>query len=81
MQAARLRSIGGVDELLRHRGIHLVEPVKAAGQTVDWRHGTLAYVAIVHGSGADHDDVLRLVRLTDRTLRIEYAEEDEGKSD
>jgi predicted ATP-grasp superfamily ATP-dependent carboligase len=74
MTAVRLRGVDGVDELLQHRGIHLVEAVKTAGQPVDWRDGTLAYVAIVHGSGADHDEVLRLVEIIRRTLRVEYDE-------
>lgn len=74
MNAVRLRHVDGIDELLQHRGIHLVESVKTPGQSVDWRDGTLAYVAIVHGSGGDHDEVLRLVEIIRSTLRIEYDE-------
>jgi hypothetical protein len=74
MTAVRLRRVDGVDELLRNRGIHLVEAVKTPGQRVDWKDGTLAYVAIVHGSGADHAEVLHLVETIRRTLRVEYDE-------
>ena len=72
MTAERLRRVSGVDELLRHKGIHLVEAVKTPGQRVDWRDGTLAYVAIVHGSGADHEEVLRLIEIIRSTLHVEY---------
>lgn len=72
MDAVELRRFDGAEDLLRHRGIHLVEAVKAVGQSLDWRQGTLAYIAIVHGSGTDHDDVRRLVELAERTLAVEY---------
>ncbi|GAA0926354.1 ATP-grasp domain-containing protein [Virgisporangium aurantiacum] len=74
MAAERLRRIDGIDELLQHRGVHLVEAVKEPGTRVDWRDGTLAYVAIVHGSGADHGEVLDLVETIRRTIRVEYDE-------
>jgi biotin carboxylase len=73
MNATALRSLDGVEELLDRRGIHLVEQVREPGQALDWRQGTLAYVAIVHGSGVDHDDVLRLVDVIDNTLKVEYT--------
>lgn len=72
VHATALRRLDGGEELAGHRGIHLVETVKTPGQRIDWRQGTLAYVAIVHGSGAGHDDVRRLVDLIDRTLTPEY---------
>lgn len=72
MAAAGLRSLTGAEELLVHRGIQAVEVFKRPGDRIDWRDGTLAYVGIVHGAGADHQDVLRLVELSHRTLRITY---------
>jgi hypothetical protein len=72
VHATALRRLDGGSELVRHRGIHLVEAVKTPGEQIDWREGTLAYVAIVHGSGASHDDVANLVDLINRTLRVEY---------
>lgn len=70
--AVELLRLDGTEGLLRHRGIQLVEAVKAVGDRIDWRHGTLAYVAIVHGSGRDHGDVLRLADLARRTVAVEY---------
>jgi len=75
MNALRLRRFDGTGELARVRGLNL-EILKNVGDAVDWRHGTLTYVGIVHGSGRDHHEVLRLIELINRTMRIEYAETD-----
>jgi predicted ATP-grasp superfamily ATP-dependent carboligase len=72
MQAVAVRGLAGVDELGGHRGIQLVEIFKRAGERLDWRNGTLAYLGIVHGSARDHSDIVRLVDLIERTLEIEY---------
>jgi predicted ATP-grasp superfamily ATP-dependent carboligase len=72
MPAAVLRRLDGVAELSAHRGIQLVETFKRAGERLDWRDGTLTYLGIVHGSAHDHEGVLGLVDLVDRTLEIEY---------
>ncbi|MEV4282628.1 ATP-grasp domain-containing protein [Actinoplanes xinjiangensis] len=72
MEAVTLRRLGGIDELGRVPGIQAVEVLVEPGAVLDWRHGTLAYVGIVHGSAADHRGVRRLVDLVGRTLQIEY---------
>jgi biotin carboxylase len=72
MEAVTLRRIGGIDELAGVPGIQAVEVVAEPGTVLDWRHGTLAYVGIVHGSAQDHRGVRRLVELVGRTLHIEY---------
>ncbi|GIJ48004.1 hypothetical protein Val02_48900 [Virgisporangium aliadipatigenens] len=72
MNATVLRRFDGADDLIRERGIQLVETVKRPGDPLDWRDGTLAYIGIVHGSGTDHADVLRLVERIRHTLLIEY---------
>jgi predicted ATP-grasp superfamily ATP-dependent carboligase len=72
MPAVVLRGLDGVAELGAHQGIQLVETFKGVGERLDWRDGTLAYLAIVHGSAHDHEGVLGLVELVDRTLEIEY---------
>lgn len=72
MDAGTVRRFDGVDELNRRRGI-TVEQLKKVGDVVDWRHGTLTYIGIVHGSASDHAEVLRLIGLIRQTLRIEYA--------
>jgi biotin carboxylase len=72
MPAAVLRRLDGVAELSAHRGIQLVETFKQVGERLDWRDGTLTYLGIVHGSAHDHEGVLGLVDLVDRTLQIEY---------
>jgi hypothetical protein len=72
VEAVALRRLDGADALTRGRGIHLVETVKQPGDPLDWRDGTLTYVGIVHGSGTDHADVLRLVDHIEHTLRVEY---------
>jgi predicted ATP-grasp superfamily ATP-dependent carboligase len=72
MRAAALRRLDGVPELNGHRGIQLVETFKRVGERLDWRDGTLTYLGIVHGSEHDHEGVLRLVDLVNRTLRVEY---------
>jgi predicted ATP-grasp superfamily ATP-dependent carboligase len=72
MSAAMLRRLDGVAELSAHRGIQLVETFKRVGERLDWRNGTLTYLGIVHGSAHDHEGVLDLVDLVDRTLQIEY---------
>jgi biotin carboxylase len=73
MSAVALGRLDGVDELGRQSGIHLVETFKQAGQTLDWRDGTLAYLGIVHGSARDHQGILRLVGLVRQTLKITYG--------
>jgi biotin carboxylase len=72
MDATRLRCLAGAEELRQVPGIHLVETFRRAGDGLDWRQGTLSYLGIVHGSAPSHDDLLRLVRLIRRTLRVEY---------
>ncbi|HEV7961381.1 MAG TPA: ATP-grasp domain-containing protein [Actinoplanes sp.] len=72
MRATVLRRLDGVAELSGHRGIQLVETFKRVGERLDWRDGTLAYLAIVYGSARDHEGVARLVDLVHRTLRIDY---------
>ena len=72
MPAVALRSLNGVAELAGQRGVRLVETLKGAGDRLDWRDGTLAYLAIVHGAARDHEGVLALVDLVDRTLEIDY---------
>ncbi|MDR7327474.1 ATP-grasp domain-containing protein [Catenuloplanes sp. NPDC020197] len=72
MAAVSLRGLDGTEELLARRGIHAVEVFKRPGDRIDWRDGTLAYVGIVHGAGADHHDVRRLAELSLRTLNITY---------
>lgn len=69
--AVALRRLDGVDALQARRGL-TVELLKKPGDPLDWRLGTLTYLGIVHGSGTDHDDVLRLVDVIDDTLRIDY---------
>ena len=71
MPAVVLRGLDGVAELSAHRGIQLVETFKRAGDR-HWHAGTLTYLGIVHGSAHDHEGVLRLVDLVDRTLQIRY---------
>jgi hypothetical protein len=58
--------------LSTHRGIQLVETFKQVGDPLNWRDGTLTYLGIVHGSAHDHEGVLDLVDLVDRTLQIDY---------
>jgi biotin carboxylase len=72
MEAVALRRLDGIDELGHLPGIHLVEVLAQPGAALDWRHGTLAYLGIVHGSAPDHRSVRGLVDLVDRTLHIEY---------
>ncbi|WP_127509505.1 ATP-grasp domain-containing protein [Actinoplanes solisilvae] len=72
MPAVALRRLDGAAELGAHRGIQIVETFKRVGERLDWRHGTLTYLGIVHGVAHDHAGVLRLVDLVDRTLQIEY---------
>jgi biotin carboxylase len=71
-RAVSLRRLGGVEEVSGLPGIRQVEIFKRAGDGLDWRNGTLTYLGIVYGSAGDHREVLRLVDLVDRTLRIEY---------
>jgi predicted ATP-grasp superfamily ATP-dependent carboligase len=71
-RAVVLRGLDGVAELGAQRGVQLVETLKRVGEPLDWRDGTLAYLAIVYGSAHDHEGVLGLVDLVDRTLAIEY---------
>jgi len=73
MNAVALQRLDGVDELGRQRGIHLVEIFKQAGQRLDWRDGTLAYLGIVYGSAGDHQGILRLVDMVNQTLKITYG--------
>jgi predicted ATP-grasp superfamily ATP-dependent carboligase len=72
MSASWLRGLDGVAELSTHRGIQLVETFKQVGDPLNWRDGTLTYLGIVHGSAHDHEGVLDLVDLVDRTLQIDY---------
>jgi biotin carboxylase len=72
VHAVRLRRLDGAPQLRRADGIQLVEIFKEAGETLDWHQGTLSYAGIVHGAGHSHQDILRLVDLVKRTLRIEY---------
>jgi len=70
MEATALRRLDGVERLSRQAGIRHVEVFRRAGDRLDWRQGTLGYLGIVHGSAADHDEVLRLLAMIDRTLTI-----------
>ena len=72
MDRRRLSRLDGVDQLSALPGIHTVELTKQVGDPIDWHDGTLAYLGIVHGSAADHDDVLDLVATIERTLLIDY---------
>jgi biotin carboxylase len=72
MDAVGLNDLGGLETLAQRRGL-TVEPVASVGDRLDWRRGTLTYVAILHGSGQDHEDVLRQVDDIDRTLHIIYT--------
>jgi biotin carboxylase len=72
MDAVALRRLDGVDRLGEVPGIQSVEVLAQPGTALDWRHGTLAYVGIVHGSAPDHRGVRRLVDLAGRMLHIEY---------
>ena len=72
MEAVALRRLDGIGELGDVPGIHLVEVLVEPGAALDWRHGTLAYLGIVHGSAPDHTGVRRLVDVIGRTLHIEY---------
>jgi biotin carboxylase len=79
MSARTLRRFDGAEQLDQVRGLN-VEILKQIGDSVDWRLGTLTYVGIVHGSGRDHHEVLRLIDLVNRTLRIEYAQTDDPET-
>jgi predicted ATP-grasp superfamily ATP-dependent carboligase len=73
MEATALRRLDGVERLHRRAGIQHVEVFRRAGDRLDWRRGTLGYLGIVHGSAADHDEVLRLIAMIDHTLTISYS--------
>jgi biotin carboxylase len=73
MGAGVLRRVDGVEQLSRRPGIHHVEMFRRAGDTLDWRRGTLGYLGIVYGSAADHDGVLDLVTMIDEVLVVEVA--------
>jgi predicted ATP-grasp superfamily ATP-dependent carboligase len=70
MEATALRRLDGVDRLPRQRGIQHVEVFRRPGDRLDWRRGTLGYLGIVHGSAADHEEVLALIALIDHILTI-----------
>jgi biotin carboxylase len=72
MSAVALSRLDGVTELGAQPGIQLVDTFKRVGDRLDWHDGTLTYLGIVYGSADDHCGVLRLVRLVDRFLGIDY---------
>jgi hypothetical protein len=73
MNASVLRSLNGTEQLSRRPGIHHIEVLRQAGDRLDWRRGTLGYLAIVYGSATDHAGVLDLIATIDDTLVTEVA--------
>lgn len=73
VDAQRLVSIQGMDELEQVPGVAYMEVLAEPGRNVHWSEGTRAYVGIVYGSASDHDGVKDAVKAIDDRLKIKYT--------
>jgi biotin carboxylase len=69
MEARRLVAVEGIDEVRRLPGVERVTLRLQPGTDLDWRAGSEAYVCLVSGAVATHDELRRTIAGVDATLR------------
>ncbi|MEH1016515.1 ATP-grasp domain-containing protein [Micromonospora sp. CPCC 206060] len=71
--ATTVSGISGVPETMALAGVRRVELLCRPGDEVDWRHGTVSAVAVVHGEAPDHAALEYAKVRIEETLVIRYA--------
>lgn len=70
--ATRLLSLAGLDEVAKIPGVARVVPSRRAGDTLDWRRGTINQLFIVYGTTTDHAELAGVRQLVDAVITAEY---------
>ncbi|MDN3259812.1 ATP-grasp domain-containing protein [Streptomyces sp. CSDS2] len=79
MGARAVSSVSGIKEARALPGVRRVELAKSAGQPVDWRQGTQAFVGIVYGDAPDHAALAERLTLLDTVLCVAYETQTAAK--
>ncbi|MFF0879794.1 ATP-grasp domain-containing protein [Micromonospora aurantiaca (nom. illeg.)] len=72
IDARRLLSIEGVEEVSEVPGVGYVEVFGEPGQRINWREGSMAYLGIIYGGAPSHDGVLAAFAEIEARLQIKY---------
>lgn len=74
MEARRLESLDGVDEVAAMPGVRSISHHLRPGEAVDWRIGNGSRVATVLGVADDHDDLRSTISCIRSTLRPGWSD-------